>query len=102
LFNVCSSSNNFPSPGCISPDDICLIHSFIHSLMKLQPFVGPWSLRQFRNLICTYGRPPWTSEQPVAHRTTQTQKKRIHRYPCLGWVWNPRSQLSRKRRRFVP
>jgi hypothetical protein len=25
------------------------IHSFIHSLMALQPFVGPWPLLQFRN-----------------------------------------------------
>jgi hypothetical protein len=56
------------------------IHSFIHSLMALQPFVGPWSPFQFRNLTYTDGRTPCTSDQPFArplpaHRTTQTQKK---------------------------
>jgi hypothetical protein len=48
--------------------------------MALQPFVGPWSLFQFRNLFYTVGRTPWTSDQPIArslpaHRTTQTQIK---------------------------
>jgi hypothetical protein len=57
------------------------IHSFIHSSMALQPFVGPWPLLQFRNLFYTDGRTRWTSDQPVArplptHRTTQTQNKR--------------------------
>jgi hypothetical protein len=27
------------------------IHSFIHSSMDLQPFVGPWPLLQFRNIF---------------------------------------------------
>jgi hypothetical protein len=51
--------------------------------MELQPFVGPWSPVQFRNLFYTDGRTPWTSDQLVAkplpkHRTTQTQNKHIH------------------------
>jgi hypothetical protein len=53
--------------------------------MALQPFVGPWSLLQFRYLYYEYidSRNPWTSDQPVArplpkHRTTQTQNKYIH------------------------
>jgi hypothetical protein len=59
------------------------INSFIHSLMALQPFVGPWPLLQFHNLFYTGGRTPWTGDQPVArplptHRTTQTQNKRRH------------------------
>jgi hypothetical protein len=54
------------------------IHSFIHSSMALQPFVGPWLLLQFRNIFYTDGRTPWTSDQPVSrplptHRTTHTQ-----------------------------
>jgi hypothetical protein len=51
--------------------------------MTLQPFVGPWPLLQFRNLLHIDGRAPWTSDQPVArplptYRTTQTQNKRSH------------------------
>jgi hypothetical protein len=64
---------------------------FIHSSMVLQPFVGPWPLLQFRNLLYTGGRTPWTSDQPVArplpiHRTIQTQKKRTHIHPCCECV----------------
>jgi hypothetical protein len=60
-----------------------LKHSFIHSSVAVQPFVGPWPLIQFRNIFDTDGRTPWTSDQPVArplptHRRTQTQNKRTH------------------------
>jgi hypothetical protein len=49
--------------------------------MDLQPFVGPWPLIQFLDLIYTVGRTPWTGDQPVskplhAHRTAQTQNER--------------------------
>jgi hypothetical protein len=49
-----------------------------------------WPLLQFRNLFHTDGRTPWASDQPVLrplprHRSTQTQNKRTHKYPCL-WV----------------
>jgi hypothetical protein len=30
------------------------------------PFVGPWPLFQITNLIHTFGRTPWTGDQPVA------------------------------------
>jgi hypothetical protein len=61
--------------------------------MALQPFVGPWSLLQFRNLLYTVSRTPWTSDQPLArplpkHRTIQTQNKRIHtpKFHALSWI----------------
>jgi hypothetical protein len=81
--------------------------SVFHSSMALQPFVGPWPLLQFPNLFFTDGRTPLTSDQPVArplptHRTTQTQKKRTHRHPCLEWDSNPRPQRSSERRQFMP
>jgi hypothetical protein len=48
--------------------------------------------------LYTVGKTPWTGDQPVArslptYRTTQTQNKRTHRYPCLEWDSNPRSCL---------
>jgi hypothetical protein len=51
--------------------------------MALPPHSGPWPLIQFRNHFFTYGRTPWTSDQPVArslpkHRKILTQNKRIH------------------------
>jgi hypothetical protein len=51
--------------------------------MAPQPFVGPWPLLQFRDLLYTVGRTPWTGDQPVArplptYRTTQTQNKRTY------------------------
>jgi hypothetical protein len=39
--------------------------SFIQLSMILQSFVRPWPLLQFRNLVYTVGRAPWTSDQPV-------------------------------------
>jgi hypothetical protein len=73
--------------------------------MGLQPFVRPWSLLQFRNLLYTDGRTPWTSDQPVprplpTHRTTQTQNKRTHKHPCLELDWNPWSQRSSEGKKF--
>jgi hypothetical protein len=66
----------------------------------------PWPLCQFLNLY-TIGRSPWTGDQPDARplptqRTTQTENKRTHRHPCFEWNSNPRSQLSSRRRRFMP
>jgi hypothetical protein len=54
------------------------IYSFIHSSVVLQPFAGSWPLLQFRNLFYTFGRTPWTSDQPITrplptHMSTQTQ-----------------------------
>jgi hypothetical protein len=82
--------------------------SFIH-LRAVQLVVGPWplSLFKFRNRFYTDGRTPWTSDQPIArplptHRTPQTQNKRTHRQPFLGWDSNPRSQRSSEQRQFMP
>jgi hypothetical protein len=68
---------------------ISINHSFINGSTALC-----WALPllQFRILCYKDGRTPWTSDQPVArplpkHRTTQTQNKRIHRHPCIEWVW---------------
>jgi hypothetical protein len=61
------------------------------SSMVLQPFVGPWSLLQFRNHFKTDGRTPWTGDQPVArqlpkHRPKQTQNKSIQTsMPSVGF-----------------
>jgi hypothetical protein len=49
--------------------------------MALLPFVGPWRFFSFLTFY-TVGRTPWTGDQPVAwplpaHRTAQTQNKRI-------------------------
>jgi hypothetical protein len=67
--------------------------------MPLQPFVGPWPLLQYHNLLYTDGRTPWTGDQPVARplptrRATQTQNKQTHRHACLEWVSNPRSHVQ--------
>jgi hypothetical protein len=72
--NLCSHGGVF----CCIPQ--VLSDSF---LMALPAHLGPWPHIQFRNNFVTDGRTSWTSDQPVArplpkHRTTQTQKKRIH------------------------
>jgi hypothetical protein len=51
--------------------------------LALPAHSGPRPLIQFRNHFYTDGRTPWTSDQLIArplpeHRTTHTQKKRIH------------------------
>jgi hypothetical protein len=48
--------------------------------MALQPFVGPWSIFQFLEIVHTVGRTPWTGDRSVArplraHRTAQTWNK---------------------------
>jgi hypothetical protein len=73
------------------------MHSFIHSSMALQPFVGPWRLLQFRNLFYTDDRTPWTSDQPIARplptrRTTDTPTS----MPWLGFEPTiPESELRK-------
>jgi hypothetical protein len=84
------------------------LEEVIHwSSMALQAFVGPWPLLHFRNLFYTDCKTSWTSYQPVVRplptqRTTQTQNKRTHRYPCPEWNSNPQSQRSSERRQFMP
>jgi hypothetical protein len=69
-------------------------HSFIHSSMALQPFVGPWSLFQFRNPFTqTVGlleRVISPSQGRYLHRTTQIHNKRTNtKHPCLGVGFEP-------------
>jgi hypothetical protein len=54
--------------------------------MTLQPFVGPWPLLQSRNLFYTYGKAPWTSDQPVARSllAQRTTKHRINAYKDIN------------------
>jgi hypothetical protein len=60
-----------------------------HSILIVQPFVGPWPLFQFLDLY-TVCRTSWTGDQPVArslptHRTTQTENKRTQTsMPLVG------------------
>jgi hypothetical protein len=67
-----------------------IIHSFIHSSMDLQPFVGPWPLLLLRNLFYIGGRTPWTSDQLVARRLPNTQgninTEQMHTQTSMFWV----------------
>jgi hypothetical protein len=60
---------------------ICTVYQilFIHSSMALQPFVGPWSLLQFRDIVYTDGRTPWISDLPVAKPLLPTKDKTVPR-----------------------
>jgi hypothetical protein len=56
--------------------------------MALKP-LWTWATFQFLNPY-TVGRTPWTGDYPVArplptHRTTQTQNKRTHAMPRVGF-----------------
>jgi hypothetical protein len=53
------TSIHYERGSCIST----LPFFFIHSSIARQPFVGPWRLLQFRNLLYADGRTPWTSDQ---------------------------------------
>jgi hypothetical protein len=61
----------------------------------------PLGLGRFFRFLILYriGRTPWTGDQPVSHRTTQTQNKLTH--PCLVES-NPGRQCSSKRRQVRP
>jgi hypothetical protein len=52
-------------------------HSFVHSSMALQLFVGPWPLLQFHNHFYTDGRTPWTNDQPIT-RPLPTHRINAH------------------------
>jgi hypothetical protein len=80
------------------------IHSFIHQWLYSR-LLGPGVFSFI--IFFTQSRSPWTSDQPVARplpteRTTQTQNKSTHRHPWLEWDSNPRSQLWREPRQFMP
>jgi hypothetical protein len=53
------------NPECKYESNI-LSHSFIHSSMALQPFIGLWPFLQFRYLFYTDSRTHWTNDQPIA------------------------------------
>jgi hypothetical protein len=74
--------------------------------MALQPFVGPWPLFSFL-IFYTVGMTPWTGDQHIARPLsayTGQQKHRIyaHRYQCLEWNSNPRSECLSGRRQLIP
>jgi hypothetical protein len=48
-------------------------HFICHSSMALQPYVGPWSLLQFRNLFYPEGKTPWVSDQALRKASIYTQ-----------------------------
>jgi hypothetical protein len=81
---------------------IIIIIIIIIIIMALELLVG---LGRFFSLfiIYTVGRISWTGDQQLStHRTTQIQNKRLqHRYPCLEWDLNRRSQCLSGRRRFM-
>jgi hypothetical protein len=66
------------------------LHSFIHSSMVLEPFVGSWALFSFF-VFYTVDRTHWTGDQPaarplLAHMTAQTQNKLTHTFmPRMGF-----------------
>jgi hypothetical protein len=73
----------------LSPHIGSALYRFVAYVLPLIFFSGscsllrPGPLIQFRNHFSTYGRTPWTSDQPAARplpkrRTTQTKNKRIH------------------------
>jgi hypothetical protein len=74
--------------------------------------VGHHSLFRFRILtseiyesIWTFGRTPWTGDQPDARplpTQDNTTQKNADIRPCLEQDSNPRSQRSSGRRRYVP
>jgi hypothetical protein len=73
---------------------LLFIHQWLYS-----PLLGPGLFFSFVIFFYKVGTTPWTSDQLVVrplptHRTTQTQKKRTHRHPCLEWDSNSRSQHS--------
>jgi hypothetical protein len=92
----------------------------IHQWLYI-PLLGPGLFFSFVIFFYTEGRTPWTSDQPVArplptHRTTQTQNKHTHRYPCLEWDSNhdpsvrgivdnscfqPRGHFNRRSRNYL-
>jgi hypothetical protein len=70
-----NTSNAVKNSNTLEWLKIRIFHSFIHSPMVLQPFFWPWPILQFRNLIYTDSRTPWTSDQARCKAATYTQDK---------------------------
>jgi hypothetical protein len=66
--------------------------------MALQPSVGPWPLFQSVGLL---GRTIRPSQCRYLHTGQHKHRSSSHRYPCLKWDSNPRSQRLRERRQFT-
>jgi hypothetical protein len=67
-----------------------IIPCYIYLSMAVQPFVAPWLLFSFW-ILYTFGRTPWTGDQPVVrppltHTTTEIQNKRTYK-THMPWVW---------------
>jgi hypothetical protein len=56
---------------------------------------------QFLNSIGLLGRGISTSQGRYLHTEQYRHRINAHRYPCLEWDSNPRSQRSSKRRQFM-
>jgi hypothetical protein len=83
------------------------VYTFVHLLIALQPFVGPWPRFQFRNhfsqTVGLLGRVISLSQG--CYLNTGQHKHRINAYTnihAFEWDSNPRSQRLGERRQFMP
>jgi hypothetical protein len=79
------------------------IHSFLHSSMTLQTFLGPWPLFQFRDPIHSRQDSLDGGSARCKAVTYAEHKQRINaqRHPGLEWDSNPRSQCSSEGRQCM-
>jgi hypothetical protein len=74
--------------------------------MTLQPFVGPWPLFQFLDLIHIrqdiFERGISPSQGLYQHIEQHKHRLNAHRHLCLEWDSNPQSERSSERRQFMP
>jgi hypothetical protein len=77
----------------------------IYLSMALQPFVEPWPLFQFLDLFTqSAGLLGWgisLLQGRYLHTGQHNYRISAHRYPCLKWDSNPRSQSLKGRREFI-
>jgi hypothetical protein len=74
--------------------------------IALQPIVWPWPLFQFLDLftqsVWLLGWGITLSQGRNLHVGQHKHRINVHRYPCLKWDSNSRSQCLRRRRQFMP
>jgi hypothetical protein len=87
----------------ISP--LFLTRLSIYLSMVLRPFVGPWQIFQFHNII--HSR--WDSldggsarRKAATYTQNNTNTINAHRHPCPEWDSNSQSQRSSERTHFMP